>query len=701
MQQKIWDMKWDRFTPIQDQTIPIIMTTTNDVVISSATASGKTEAAFLPILSMIEERADEGLKVLYVSPLKALINNQFDRIEKLCEYNQIAIHKWHGDVTQSKKKKLIQNPTGILQITPESIESLFINRTGHIHHLFKNLEFIVIDEIHSFIGSERGAQLRSLLSRIEPYANSRPRIVGLSATIDNFSVVKDWVNYQQPDNVEIVEAKGSDKELLYHLMHFNLEEDRKKPVALFEDIRNLTRNQKAIVFCNSRGDVEESTVMLNRLAEREHVGETYYAHHSSIDKAEREYVEKSMIESKTPKSVIATSSLELGIDIGDVDIVIQIDSTFTVSSLKQRLGRSGRKMNANQILQLYTTSSDDLLQSVAVMELIVEKWIEPAQSISAPYDILFHQIISLCAETNGLNQDELLLRMKRNDVFHHIAEEDIQQIILDMIANDYLEAIKGSGEVIVGLEGERLLRSKEFYAVFMSPEEYIVLEGIRKIGAIDKTPMVNVGENIILAGKLWTIIVVDSNTNKVYVQKAVNAKRPHYSGGGVKIHERIGQKMMEIRCSKNKIAYMNDEATYALEEARAPYHHYEVNPLKRVVWENREGIIIETYTGTTIAKTLLWALRYMGVTPTKLDGVGRIFIQRSNHEIMDVLREIKDRYWKDEDFLGVTLDHERYVTKYSNFLSDNYQIAMHIENEIDIDGMKEHFNNHDYIHIRS
>ncbi|MGE6960530.1 DEAD/DEAH box helicase [Bacillus thuringiensis] len=181
MQKKIWDMKWEKFTPVQNKTIPAIMESKKDVIVSSGTASGKTEAAFLPILSLIEKEAETQLKVLYISPLKALINNQFERIEKLCEHSYIPIHKWHGDVSQSQKNKFIKNPGGILQITPESVESLFINRTEHIRHLFEGLEFIVIDEIHSFIDTERGVQLRSLMSRIEQYTEQRPRIIGLSA----------------------------------------------------------------------------------------------------------------------------------------------------------------------------------------------------------------------------------------------------------------------------------------------------------------------------------------------------------------------------------------------------------------------------------------------------------------------------------------------------------------------------------------
>jgi ATP-dependent helicase Lhr and Lhr-like helicase len=502
MQHKIWDMKWDKFTPIQNKTIPIIMETSKDVIVSSGTASGKTEAAFLPIISKVEVEATEKLKVIYVSPLKALINNQFDRIEKLCSTNDISIHKWHGDVSQSKKKKIIQNPSGILQITPESIESLFINRTNHIRGLFKNVEFIVIDEIHSFINSERGAQLRSLLSRMEQYVENKPRIVGLSATISNFDRVKQWVNSKNPENVEIVQAKGSDRNLMYYLMHFESSEDKQKPVELYEDIRALTRDQKAIVFCNARGEVEETTVFLNRLADKDKVGETYFAHHSSVDKVEREYVEKTMIESKMPKSVIATSSLELGIDIGDVDIVAQLDSTFTVSSLKQRLGRSGRKKGADQMLQLYSTQKDSLVQSIAVMELILEKWIEPAVGYKAPYDILFHQIISICQETNGLTMPELVSMVKGNHVFSRLDANKIHDLIMHMIEHEFLEMLQGSEEIIVGITGERILRSKEFYAVFQTPEEYVVLEGARKIGNIEKSPLFHEGDNIILAGKL-------------------------------------------------------------------------------------------------------------------------------------------------------------------------------------------------------
>jgi len=692
-------MKWDSFTPIQDKTIPVIVESNLDVIISSGTASGKTEAAFLPIISMIESEAETALKVLYVSPLKALINNQFDRIEKLCEYTEIPIHRWHGDIGQNQKKKFLKNPSGILQITPESIESLFINRTEQVKHIFNNLDFIVIDEIHSFLDSERGVQLRSLLSRVERYTLKRTRIIGLSATIDNFELVKMWVNHQNTNNVEIIESEGNDKELLYHLMHFPTEHGNKKPVELFEDMRDLTKDQKAIIFCNSRGDVEESTVFLNRLAEREHMGETYYAHHSSIDKKEREFVEKTIVESKFPKSVVATSSLELGIDIGDIDIVIQLDNTFTVSSLKQRLGRSGRKKGANQMLQLYTTDKDSLIQSLAVMELTLEKWIEPARGYPLPLDIIFHQIISICQETNGIILSNLLESIETNHIFHTLNTQDVQSLITHMVEKEHLECIKGKNELIVGLEGERILRSREFYGVFMTSDEYDVIEGIRKIGRIDKQFYINVGDNIILAGKIWAIKDIDSNKNKVYVSKAVNGKPPRYKGSGGNIHKKIGEKMMEILCSDQEFTYTNDEAIYSLQETRKKYHHSSIKPNQRAIWHMKGEIIFETYTGTVITHTLFWMLRSFEVNVRLMDGIGRIKLL-GTYDVINILDQIKNKSWDEKELLTHVLDQELFVSKYSIYLPEEMQQQMHIAHKIDIHETLAYLNKFQFCLIR-
>ncbi|ACB85103.1 DEAD/DEAH box helicase [Natranaerobius thermophilus] len=687
MQKKIWEMGWDEFTPVQDKTIPIVMNTNKDVVVSSGTASGKTEAVFLPILSQIEKDATKDLKILYISPLKALINDQFERIIKLCEKSYIPIHRWHGDVNQNKKKQLTKNPAGILQITPESIESLFINRTNELNYILSDIEFIIIDELHAFLDNERGVHLRSLLSRLENYIKEKPRYFALSATLNNFKLIKEWINYNDIKNVEIIDSNEDDKDLLLSLMHFDKGKDYKKPIDLYQDLRELTKNVHSLIFCNSRAEVEETTLYLNRLANREVNTELYLAHHSSIDKKEREYVEKTMANSKSPKSVVTTSSLELGIDIGAIDYVVQIDDTHTVSSLKQRLGRSGRKLGTNQVLQVYSTTNDSLVQSLAVIDLLLEKWIEPATEYPLPLDILFHQIISICHEANGVRLDPLIDNIKANAAFYKLKEEDINHVINYMIENDFLQLIRNSAELIVGLEGERLLRGKEFYAVFMTQEEFEVREGIRKIGSIDKSLMVSEGDNIILAGQLWTIKNIDIERDIIYVAKAVDGKPPKYSGGGFILNPKIPERMHKILCERKNFEFIDNMAQNHLEEQRKPFELYNIKPNERVIWNNGDEILFETYTGTKIFQTLAWILRSYNVNIKEIDGIGRINIE-GGIDLPGVLQDIKETDWRPEYLLDFTLEQEKFKSKFSPYLPKDLQDKMHIAHLVDIEGVK-------------
>jgi len=687
MQKRIWAMKWERFTPVQDQTIPLIMQTDSDIIVSANTASGKTEAVFLPIITKIEASAQVELKVIYISPLKALINNQFERIETLCQDCEIKIYRWHGDIGQSQKNKLLKYPSGILQITPESLESLFINKNEHLKNLFQGVEFIVIDEIHSFLDSQRGTQLRSLLSRMSSYTRVRPRILGLSATISNFDLIKRWINHKKPEAVEVVEASDAGKELQYSLLHFPAGKDKKLPLELLEDLRDVTRDNQSLIFCNSRGTVEETTVMLNRLAEKEGVKEGYFAHHSSIDKAEREYVEKKLATSKTPQSIVCTSSLELGIDIGGIDLVCQLDTTFTVSSLKQRMGRSGRKQEDAQLLQMYTTSGDSLVQSIAVMKLLLEGWIEPATGYQLPYDILFHQIISLCQEYNGLTWSRLLNSLQENAAFYNLPKHDLVNLISHMVHTEMLEIVPGPNEYIVGLEGERLLRGKDFYSVFMVAIYYDVYCGIRKIGQLDKGIRFDIGENVILAGKLWTIKDMDTNKNKIYVLAAVNAKKPKYLSDPGKIDRKIAETIFDVLCSEEQFYYLDSKAVQSLEGLRRKYLMYGVSLKQRVAWELRDILIFEPFVGTVICNTLIWLLRAVsGVDIKRVSSQVERIVLPKDVIFSDLVEKIRCRAWKDADLVLYIRENEWLVTKYSPYLMDELQRKMHFKSEMDLKG---------------
>ncbi|MDR3585751.1 MAG: DEAD/DEAH box helicase [Desulfosporosinus sp.] len=700
MRQRIWAMKWECFTSVQDQTIPLILQTDSDIIVSANTASGKTEAAFLPIITKIEDRAQAELKVLYISPLKALINNQFERIERLCQNCEINIYRWHGDIGQSHKDKLLKNPSGILQITPESLESLFINKTGHLTPLFQGIEFIVIDEIHSFLNSARGAQLRSLISRMCLYTRVRPRIIGLSATIRNFDLIKQWVNHNRPEDVRVVEASDEGKELQYSLLHFPAGKDGKIPLELFEDLRAVTRDYQSLIFCNSRGTVEETTVLLNRLAEKEGIQAGYFAHHSSIDKVEREYVEKKLATSRTPQSIVCTSSLELGIDIGALDLVCQLDTTFTVSSLKQRIGRSGRKQEQAQILQMYTTSEGSLVQSIAVMKLLLEGWIEPAVGYPVPYDVAFQQIMSLCQEYNGLTWSQLIHTLETNAAFFKLPKKDIVSLINHMVNTEMLEIVPGLNEYIVGLEGERLLRGKDFYSVFIAALYYDVYCGMRKIGQLDKGVRFEIGENIILAGKLWTIKDMDTKKNKMFVQTSVNAKKPKYLSDPVKIERKIAETMFEVLCSEEQFQYLDAKATECLADARRNYSLYQVSVNQRITWELSDTLVFEPFVGTVICNTLIWLFRAISGLDIKRRSsqIERIVLPK-DVVFSDLIEKIQSRVWEEADLVSFIWKNEWLETKYSPYLTDELQQKMHLKSEIDLKGALEFLERYRFVTI--
>lgn len=330
----IAEQNWSELRPIQDAAIQRILTTTDNYILSAKTASGKTEAAFLPILTDVDF-SESGVQVLYVSPLIALINDQFKRIEELCEHLDIMITKWHGEASQSAKKKLIKNPNGIVLITPESLEAMFCNRSHEIPHLFSNLKYVVIDEIHYFDGTNRGVQLNSLLYRIQKRANANFRLIGLSATIGDLESIKKFGG--RPLETKVLKDSSS-KPTRVSFKYFENKGGNNYNLDLIKDLFKEVYNNKVLIFPNSRGKVEEITHYLLKISKQGNLHTNFFAHHSSVDKSLREYIENfAKTNTYSPFSICCTSTLELGIDIGSVDKVVQIDSTFNIASLVQRI----------------------------------------------------------------------------------------------------------------------------------------------------------------------------------------------------------------------------------------------------------------------------------------------------------------------------------------------------------------------------
>ena len=444
----IRDKGWESLRPIQEAAIQRILSTENNYVLISRTASGKTEAAFLPILSRIDFR-EEGVKVLYISPLIALINDQFRRVEELCEYLDISVTKWHGEASKSQKDKLLKNPNGIVLITPESLEAMFVNKPYNVKHLFASLEYVVIDEIHSFLGSDRGVQLQSILSRLQKINKARFKTIALSATVSDSNQYLELKSFLgDVENTKII--RDTNPKPINAVFRYFEGSGAELPLELLKDLYIQTRYSKSLIFPNARGRVEEVAVKLRKISDKVGGHQNYFSHHSSVDKEVREYVEF-FAKNNTYEnfSIACTSTLELGIDIGSVDQVVQIDATHSIASLIQRVGRSGRRDDKASNLFLYATNRWTLLQSVACWLLYDEKYVEPVSLNEKPYDILLHQILSIIKGSSGMSKENLLSELHHNCAFKNISENalncEADELTERFIRGDVSRSTEGSG----------------------------------------------------------------------------------------------------------------------------------------------------------------------------------------------------------------------------------------------------------------
>ncbi|MFC1226370.1 DEAD/DEAH box helicase [Pedobacter sp. BG31] len=600
------DKRWEGFRDIQSAAIKKIMGDNGHYILASRTASGKTEAAFLPILSKVDFN-QSGVAVLYISPLIALINDQFMRVEDLCSDMEIAVTKWHGEASRSLKGKLLKDPQGVVLITPESLEAMFVNKPYDVKNLFSNLKYVVIDEIHSFIGSDRGVHLKSLLSRLQDINSVGFSVVGLSATLGDFSEAKKFTG--KPEKT-IVLRDPTSKDLDTTFKYFE-QGGMSLPLELLKDLYRETRDSKVLVFPNSRGRAEEVAVSLMKLSGRVGGHANYFSHHSSVDKQVREYVEE-FAKSKVRRNftIACTSTLELGIDIGSVDQVVQLDAAHSIASLIQRVGRSGRREGAKSRLLLYATSPWSLLQSLAGWLLYLEGFIEPPEIIDYSYDILLHQALSITKERLGITKKELIRNLKSNYAFELIEESAILEIIEQLIAIDFLEEL--GKELIIGIEGEKIVNGRDFYTVFNAQSYYKVLSSGTGIGQIPMTAQVRENENILLAAKIWKIRFVDHEAKKIEVVPANDGRKPLFFGEGGDVHPRIREKMMEILFSKEIYPMLDENSAKEIGKLRAEFSVFPIEDLalQRPMLIEAKEISLYSFTGSRINRTLsfFWGL---------------------------------------------------------------------------------------------
>lgn len=626
----IRDRRWESLRPIQAAAISKILSTSENYILASRTASGKTEAAFLPILSKVNFN-EKGVQVLYISPLIALINDQFYRIEELCKYLDIPVTKWHGEANKTAKERIIKNPTGIILITPESLEAMFVNKPFNVKQLFSNLKFVVVDEIHSFIGTDRGIQLKSILARLQK-VNPKPfNVIGLSATIGDYNEAKKFTGNEEGTKVLLDRTA---KEINAQFRYFKNEKEE-LPLELLKNLYLETKDNKVLIFPNSRGRAEEVAVKLKKIAEKVNGHANYFSHHSSVDKEVREYVEYFAKNNNRQNFCIScTSTLELGIDIGTVDEVVQIDATHSISSLIQRVGRSGRKDGEASNLFLYATRPWSLLQSLACWELYKEGFIEPPLITERPYDIILHQALSIVKGHSGIDETELTKQLKENFAFKQIEYPEIEEIINHLIEIDFLEKIQR--ELIIGLEGEKIVNSRDFYSVFKTEENFKVVNARNVIGEVPFSPQIREDENILLAAKIWKIKFVDAKTKKVEVIPASDGKKPMFFGGGATTHQKIREKMLEILFHKNSYDVLDTLSSEEIENMRKDFSVFKLKNLQfdRPLLSTEKHLQLFTFTGTRINRTISFLFNIAGIKNTLDDSSSSFDIEIPKEDLL-------------------------------------------------------------------
>ena len=600
----IYRRGWQDLHEVQKIAARVIFDTDYNLLIPSSTASGKTEAAFFPVLSQIYEDDLPGVAVLYIAPLKSLINDQFERITELTDEAGIPVWHWHGDVARSHKQKLLADPRGILQITPESLESMLMRRTSDVIHLFGGLRYIIIDEIHTLTGTDRGNQILCQIARLSRQIGFQPRRIGLSATIGDTETAAAWLGAGSGRQTYVPALPREKLRWRLGMEHFfiaaphstnradvkrlgpaelpaELQGDDGEPLPDpgYDYIYDSTKGRKSLVFSNSREETEYICATLRQIAERRGERDVFLIHHGNLSAAIREEAEAKMKDDEIEAVTCATVTMELGIDIGRLERVVQSGAPNTVSSFLQRLGRSGRRGEPPEMVMVFREEEPlpnaplpqlipwDLLKAIAVVQLYIEdRFIEPPLLRKKPFSLLFQQTISVIASSGSLTTKQLGERVLSLSPFAEVTKDEYRLLLSSMLEQEFLEMTE-ERELIVGLRGEQLTASFKFFAVFKDSEDFTVRAGSDEIGTITNAPPV--GDRFALAGHVWEVEEVDVPHRLIFVHQVKGKMEIAWPGDFGEVNTRVLERMKQVLIEDTVYPYLKPAAQARLEQARS------------------------------------------------------------------------------------------------------------------------------------
>lgn len=571
--------------PIQELAIGAILPG-NNCVILAPTAGGKTESAFFPLLSLMDREDWRPVSVLYVTPLRALLNNQEPRLERYAALLGRRSFKWHGDVGDSARRQFIAEPTDILLTTPESLEVMLMSPGIPARRLFSQLQAVVIDEVHAFVGDDRGGHLAALLERIGRYCGRDVQRIALSATVGNPDEMLRWIagSSKRPGQVVAVPPKPSNAELALDFV--GSRENAARVAAA------LHPGRKRLVFVDSRRGVEEVGRTLHDLGIRT------YVTHSSLSAKERERAERAFGEERDCV-IVATSALELGIDIGDLDHVIQVDCPSTVAGFLQRMGRSGRRPDTRPNCTFLATEEDALIQSAALLRLHRAGYVEPLQPSRHAAHLFAHQVMALAIQESGIPRGDIGGWLGAATPFEDLAPQERNEIIEHMLRDGIL--ITDGGRLSLGPRGEKLYGTQNFlelYAVFSTPETFVVLHGAQEVGSVEMRFLEQqAGEEITftLGGHSWKVSSIDWRRGAVHVQPSDYARHARWRGRPILLHSALCRAMREVLLSSDEDSIWSRRARERIRSLRKEYAFVQEGPASLIATDR--GVRLWTFAG--------------------------------------------------------------------------------------------------------
>lgn len=658
IQRYLWTEQWEALREVQELAIPLVLSADRDVIIAASTASGKTEAAFLPALTHLLNTDEEGL-IVYISPLKALINDQFERLQRLCEDLEVPVWPWHGDVSGSTKQRFFKHPRGVLLITPESLEAMLCNRGTSVAAAFSKLLYVVVDELHAFIGSERGKQLQSLMHRIDVLLRRRTPRLGLSATLGDFSSAGAFLRPGVGVSPALVNASSAGNDLQLVIKGYEQltpdagsDENPAAPAALAEHLYRVLSGTNNLIFPNSRREVERYTHLLNLLSEQDGRPREFWPHHGSLSKEIRTDTEAALKQKGRPASAICTNTLELGIDIGAVKSIAQIGPPPSVASLRQRLGRSGRRPGEPAVLRGYVIEDAidaestlkarlrlDTVQSTACVLLLLERWFEPPSVNGLHLSTLVQQLLSSIAQYGGLKAAQAYQLLCADQGPFHGLSQDAFAELLRHLGQEQVLIQDGSGLLLHGPVGDKLVNHYTFYAAFSVDEEFRIVAAGKALGTLPVSQLVTVGQRILFGGRTWLVEQIDDDQKTIYVAAAKGGTPPLFNGTGGQVHTQVRQKMRGLYQQEIKPDFLDPTAARFLQEAQSAYRQLSLDG--KVLLDQSSDALLLTWLGDSANEAIACLLNAQGFASQ----AGRLGVEiskgaRSLDDVISVLGQV-------------------------------------------------------------